>query len=168
MKKGLITKIFTSIILLSLNQESFCLGPSPEGLPPEVFPIKNAGQKCSLKTLKGTYLYAGEVLDSRGQPEEQSGIEYYDGKGNITGKLTAKILPDTVYSNYPYTATYEVNADCTGKIYNKSVLMADIYVSPDGKYYTETLVMKGTHASGTVSRVTKNLVYGLMPTESSK
>ena len=166
--KTALRKLIAISLFLAFTNESGAFGPSPDGSSAETFPIESTGLKCNLKTLKGTYLFAGEILDLKGQPQEQSGMEYYDGKGNITGKLTAKFLPDTVYSNFSYTATYNVNSDCTGKIYNKGVPMADIYVSPDGKYYTETLIIKGAHASGIVSRVTKRLVYGLMPTDKTR
>jgi hypothetical protein len=90
-------------------------------------------------------------------------MEYYDGEGQLYGKLTAKILPDQVYSFYPYTAQYEINEDCTGRLFNRGVPYLDIYVSPDGSSYIFTMTGNGYQGSGVVSRVTKRAVSGFLP-----
>jgi hypothetical protein len=164
MKLQILVKILAYIAAITASQAAFSIGLPVEDLDTQPGPVKNTGEKCSLKTLKGTYLYAAGYLGPKGDQQEQSGIEYYDGKGQITGKLTAKILPDQVYSNIAYNATYEINPDCTGKTFNKSVHMTDIFVSPDGKYFTQTMVMKGYQGSSITTRATKKLVSGLLPT----
>jgi hypothetical protein len=46
-----------------------------------------AAPKCSLKTLKGTYLYSANGTKD-GIPYAESGQEYYDGNGKITSTYT--------------------------------------------------------------------------------
>ena len=163
MKHRMLLDILACLTLMTASQMASSIGLPVEDLDAQPGPVKNQGEKCSLKTLKGTYLYATGYLGPKGDQQEQSGIEYYDGKGNITGKLTAKILPDQVYSNMSYNATYAVNPDCTGKVFNRGVPMTDIFVSPDGKFFTQTMTMKGYQGSSITTRATRNLVYGLMP-----
>ncbi|MFO1419171.1 MAG: hypothetical protein U1E83_10940 [Methylotetracoccus sp.] len=155
--------LFIGIAFSAISQGALSLGPPIDELDTIAGPMRPVGVKCSLSTLKGTYLGHAGYLGPAGDQQEQSAMEYYDGEGQLYGKLTAKLLPDQVYSFSPYTATYEVNQDCTGRLLNKGSPYQDIYVSPDGNYYIFTITNKGYQGSGVVKRVTKRPVFGFLP-----
>lgn len=151
------------IAFSAVSQVALSLGAPIDELDTIVGPTRPAGLKCSLGTLKGTYLGQAGYLGPAGDQQEQSAMEYYDGEGQLYGKLTAKLLPDRVYSFSPYTATYEINQDCTGRLLNKGEPYQDIYISPDGSYYVFTMINKGYQGSGVVRRVSKRPVSGFLP-----
>jgi hypothetical protein len=162
MKANILTTV-ASVAFAAISQVALSLGLPIDELDANLGPTRKAGVKCSLSTLKGTYLGQAGYLGPAGDQQEQSAMEYYDGEGQLFGKLTAKALPDQVYSFYPYTANYEVNTDCTGKLLNRGVAYQDIYVSPDGSFYIFTIIKKGYQGSGVVKRVTKKAVSGFLP-----
>lgn len=73
---------------------------------------KMAPSPCSLETLKGTFgnLELGSV-PAASAFLALSATATYDGKGNLSG--TATLNNNGAVVTAPYTATYEVNPDCT-------------------------------------------------------
>jgi hypothetical protein len=73
---------------------------------------------CSLVTLKGNYVYAGDGFDVAGAgstdrtPFATAGREVYAGNGTLSGIDTTST--NGVAARTTYTATYTVNADCSG------------------------------------------------------
>jgi hypothetical protein len=92
-----------------------------------------APARCSVATLKGTYLYSSiGVLD--GKPYAESGREVYDGKGGVV--LTYN---GTGGASGTMKATYNVSPDCIGKaIYPYGQNLAS-FISPDGSRFTYTI-----------------------------
>jgi hypothetical protein len=74
--------------------------------------------RCSLATLKGNYVYAGDGFNISGPgstertPFATAGREVYSGDGRISGVDTTSTNGEVVRSTY--TATYTLNQDCGG------------------------------------------------------
>jgi hypothetical protein len=73
---------------------------------------------CSLATLEGNYVYAGDGFDVAGAGSTQrtpfatTGREVYAGDGRLSGIDTTST--NGVAARTTYTAAYSVNADCSG------------------------------------------------------
>jgi len=93
---------------------------------------------CSLVTLKGNYVYAGDGFDVAGDGSTQrtpfatAGREVYAGDGTLSGTDTTST--NGVAARTTYTSTYTVNADCTGTyVYNTDPTNPyDLFVDPSG------------------------------------
>lgn len=74
--------------------------------------------ECSLATLKGNYVYAGDGFDlaepgsTQRSPFATAGREVYAGDGTLSGADTTST--NGVAARSTYTSTYTVDADCTG------------------------------------------------------
>ena len=74
--------------------------------------------RCSLATLKGNYVYAGDGFDVAGAGSTQrtpfatAGREVYAGDGTLSGIDTTS--SNGVVARTTYTSTYTVDADCSG------------------------------------------------------
>jgi hypothetical protein len=85
---------------------------------------------CSNRTLKGDY---GSSLNGtvNGLPFAAVNLVSADGDGNITGNGT--IVLDGAVIPSSFTATYVVNADCSGSFESDSGTMENIVISRDGR-----------------------------------
>jgi hypothetical protein len=78
----------------------------------------SSDKPCSLASLKGNYVYAGDGFVVAGEGSTQrspfatAGREVYGGDGSISGSDTTST--NGVIERTTYTATYTVNSDCTG------------------------------------------------------
>lgn len=92
-----------------------------------------APARCSIATLKGTYLYSSiGVLD--GKPYAESGREVYDGKGGV--ELTFRGSGGAAGS---MQSRYSVSPDCAGKaVYPYGQTLAS-FISPDGSRFVYTI-----------------------------
>ena len=108
---------------------------------------------CSNKTLKGTYLYSIEGIDS-GQPYAESGMETFFGDGTLLSRYTEN------QSKVPKTsrAVYQIDANCHGTIRYDYGSLYEIYVSPDGSSYAYVRIQPSGAVSGVERRVTKQLI----------
>ena len=108
-------------------------------------------QHCSMSTLHGTYAFAGTGTDS-GAPYSTSGMESYDGQGNI--KYTQLWHEGGV--TYTYNGTgkiLSITANCTAKVIydGNAVNVWTFFVAPDGGniYYNNNnpggLIESGGH-----------------------
>jgi hypothetical protein len=97
-----------------------------------------AGAKCSEATLDGTYLFAYDGVEIKGdeqRPFAYAGYDVYDGNGkvktvssaNVNGKITRK---------EPLSGTYSVKADCTGTLTFEDGTRYDQFIAPDGSQLT--------------------------------
>jgi hypothetical protein len=96
-----------------------------------------ARERCSERTLRGTYLWADNGVDATtGQPFAGAGYEYYDGNGNIEGVSTAN--SDGAITSGPFEGTYEVNEDCTGRSTYPGTpeFKYDLFIHPEGDMFT--------------------------------
>ncbi|MFM2004993.1 MAG: hypothetical protein RLZZ09_648 [Pseudomonadota bacterium] len=86
--------------------------------------------QCTLKTLKGTYIYSTQGL-SNGALFGEAGQEVYDGKGTVTNNFTA-----SDGSSGTVTGTYTVTANCQARVTYSSGEDITLYVSPRGDVFT--------------------------------
>lgn len=82
---------------------------------------------CATRTVIGTYQYREEGY-WEGEPYRSSGLETFDGRGNIVGMATDSDTGE----NYRFTGTYEIDGDCHGRVSYAGGDSYDIYVAPDG------------------------------------
>jgi hypothetical protein len=94
--------------------------------------------KCSVATLEGTYLFAADGVEIKGNdqlPFANAGYDVFDGNGkvkdvfsqNINGKITRKESG---------SGTYTVRANCTGTLTFGSGTRFDLFIAPDGSQLT--------------------------------
>lgn len=117
---------------------------------------------CSLKTLLGTYVFGYEgTIDSGVTPVRQSGIEVFDGKGNVTGKSTTRVGALAAMSMQTLSFSYTVNPDCTGHLSNANGTYADIFVDPTGGSFQYIFTSSSQQISGETKRASKRVYGGL-------
>ena len=71
---------------------------------------------CSLRTLKGTYLFAYtgfQIVDGQQVPFVFAGKDRVNGDGTLTG-VNSFSVNGAISQSVTYTGTYTVNPDCTG------------------------------------------------------
>jgi hypothetical protein len=117
--------------------------------------------KCSEATLEGTYLFAFNGVEIKGNeqlPFAFAGYAVFDGNGkakgvdssNFNGKVTRK---------EPDSPTYTVKADCTGTVTFRDGSQIDVFIAPDGSMFTfvqtkpSELVGSGFEPRGSAKRV---------------
>ena len=75
--------------------------------------------KCSKATLKGTYLFAFNGVEIKGNSDQRpfaiAGYEVFDGNGKVKGVASSNFNGE-VTRKEPFTGTYTVKADCTGTV----------------------------------------------------
>jgi hypothetical protein len=117
--------------------------------------------KCSNATLKGTYLFAADGVEIKGNdqlPFAYASYVVFDGNGkaksvsssNFNGKITRK---------EPLSGTYSVKANCTGTAIIADGTHYDQFIAPDGSKLTfvqthpKRFVSAGFAPRGTAKRV---------------
>jgi hypothetical protein len=115
----------------------------------------SAVKACSNRILKGDY---GSSLNGtvNGLPFAAVNLVSADGDGHITGSgtivLDGAVIPST------FTATYVVNADCSGSFQSDSGTMENIVVSRDGRLVqliVTSLALGPATVAGTATRLEK-------------
>jgi hypothetical protein len=126
---------------------------------------KESEPTCTLKTLKGRYLFAekGTILPpafgvTGPTPGVNAGFHLFNGDGTGTDIVTLRVNGVTVLRNLVVPISYTVNADCTGTI---TVLVPggpffDIFIAPNGDAIALVGMDPGNYASGIVRRVSPN------------
>jgi hypothetical protein len=92
--------------------------------------------KCSKATLDGTYLFAQNGVEIKGdeqRPFAIAGYDVFDGNGKVRGVSSGNFNGE-VFRNDPFTGTYTVRANCTGTVTFKdgAATQGDMFVAPDG------------------------------------
>ena len=126
---------------------------------------KNEGTapaKCSEATLRGTYLFAFNGVEIRGNDERVpfalAGYAVFDGVGKEKGVASSNFNGE-VTRNEPVSATYTVKADCTGTVTYRDGSRIDVFIAPDGSMFTfvqvkpSELVGSGFEPRGTAKRI---------------
>jgi hypothetical protein len=97
--------------------------------------------KCSAATLKGTYLFAQNGVEIKGNSEQRpfaiAGYDVFDGNGEVKG-LASGNSDGEVFRKEPFTGTYTVKANCTGSVTFRGGAAAsqgDIFIAPDGSKF---------------------------------
>ena len=113
--------------------------------------------KCTLKTLKGRYLFAhsGTILPpafgvTAPTPGADAGFHIFNGDGTGTDIVTFRVNGVTVLENQAVPISYTVNADCTGS-YTTLVPGGpsfDLFIAPDGGSVATIATNPGNYVSG--------------------
>src|SRR5262245_28579702 len=118
-----------------------------------------SANSCSLRTLKGTYVYHCSGVHLGGsQPVYVAfaGQDQYHGDGTMTGVYSFSDH-GTISHNVSYTGTYTVNPDCTGALTtvdeNGVVVHADLFFGRDGEEVSFVLTDSGVVDAGVERRV---------------
>jgi hypothetical protein len=120
-----------------------------------------AGAKCSEATLHGTYPFAFDGVDIKGNdhiPFAIAGYAVFDGNGKEKGVVSSNFNGE-VSRKEPVSGTYTVKADCTGTLTFADGSQIDLFIAPDGSMFTfvqtkpSELVGSGFQPRGTARRV---------------
>jgi hypothetical protein len=122
---------------------------------------KAARAKCSEATLHGTYLFAQNGVEIKGndqRPFAIAGYDVFDGNGEVKGHASANFNGKITRSKEPLPGTYTVKANCTGTLTFTNGTRYDIFIAPDGSMFTfvhtnPELVSSGFEQRGTAKRV---------------
>jgi hypothetical protein len=100
-----------------------------------------AGAKCSEATLEGTYLFAQNGVEIKGNdqlPVALAGYEVFDGNGKVKG-VDSSNFNGEITRNERFSGTYSVKADCTGTATYSDGTRYDQFIAPDGSILTFVL-----------------------------
>ena len=95
--------------------------------------------KCSEATLDGTYLFAQNGVEIKGdeqRPFALAGYEVFDGQGKLKALFTLNINTKKVIGNETISGTYSVEADCTSTATYADGARSDQFMAPDGSELT--------------------------------
>ena len=118
---------------------------------------------CTLKTLKGRYLFAnsGWLFPPAGGVTEPTpaanaaGFHIFHGDGTATDIVTVRINAETVLENAVTTASYTVNADCTGTYTVPNGPSFGLFIAPTGEAVAMIATDPGNQVSDIARRVSR-------------
>jgi hypothetical protein len=91
--------------------------------------------KCSKATLKGTYLFAFNGVDIKGNSDQRpfaiAGYDVFDGNGEVKGVASSNFNGEVTRKD-PFSGTYTVKANCTGTVAYRDGPQIDAFIAPDG------------------------------------
>jgi len=116
---------------------------------------------CTLKTLKGRYLFAlhGTLLPpafgvTEPTPSDAAGFVIFNGDGTGRHIVTFRLGGETVLENEVGLLSYTVNADCTGSLTETNGPSFGLFIAPDGESFAEiSTAPQGNEVSGIARRV---------------
>jgi hypothetical protein len=116
--------------------------------------------KCSEATLEGTYLFAQNGVEIKGdeqRPFALAGYDVFDGQGEVKGLASAN-FNGKITRKEPLPGTYKVKANCTGTLTFANGTRYDIFIAPDGSMFTfvrtnPEIVSAGFEVRGSAKRV---------------
>jgi hypothetical protein len=116
--------------------------------------------KCSEATLEGTYLFAQNGVEIKGDeqlPFAIAGYDVFDGNGEVKGLASAN-FNGKITRKEPLPGTYTVKANCTGTLTFTNGTRYDIFIAPDGSMFTfvrtnPEIVSAGFEERGSAKRV---------------
>ena len=118
---------------------------------------------CTLKTLKGRYLFAqsGTLLPpafgvTEPTPGHAAGFHIFNGDGTGTDIVTFRLGGVTVLENETNPISYTVNGDCTGSFTVPNGPSFGIFIAPNGESIaTIATAPPGNEVSGFSRRVSR-------------
>jgi hypothetical protein len=121
---------------------------------------KTSGAKCSEATLKGTYLFAQNGVEIKGdeqRPFAIAGFDAFDGQGEVKGLASAN-FNGKITRKEPLPGTYTVKANCTGTLTFTNGTRYDMFIAPDGSKFAfvrtnPEIVTAGFEQRGSAKRV---------------
>jgi len=121
-----------------------------------------ARAKCSEATLHGTYPFAFDGVEIKGNNEQTpfaiAGYGVFDGNGKEKSVVSSN-FNGQVSRKEPISGTYTVKGDCTGTLTFADGSQIDLFIAPDGSMFTfvqtkpSELVGSGFQPRGTAKRV---------------
>ena len=121
---------------------------------------KAAGAKCSEATLHGTYLFAQNGVEIKGndqRPFAIAGYDVFDGNGEVKGVASGNFNGET-FRNESGSGTYSVKANCTGTFTFTNGTRYDLFIAPDGSMFAFVRTTPEDVAAGIDPRVTAKRV----------
>jgi hypothetical protein len=121
-----------------------------------------AGAKCSVATLHGTYLFAQNGVEIKGndqRPFALAGYDVFDGNGEVKGVDSGNFNGET-FRNDRFSGTYTVKANCTGTVTFKdgAATQGDVFIAPDDSKFAFVRTTPEDVAAGIDPRVTAKRV----------
>jgi hypothetical protein len=124
---------------------------------------KDDAPTCTLKTLKGRYLFAlnGTILPPAFGVTEPTlsaaaGFHIFNGDGTGTDIVTFRLGGETVLENEVIPLSYTVNPDCTGSFTVTNGPSFGIFLAPNGESFAEiTTAPPGNGGSDICPRVSR-------------
>ena len=118
--------------------------------------------KCSVATLKGTYLFAQNgvrIKNNDQRPFALAGYDVFDGQGEVKGVDSGNFNGE-VFRNDRFTGTYTVKANCTGTVTFRDgdAIHGDIFIAPDGSKFAFVRTDPEDVAAGIDEQVTAKRV----------
>jgi hypothetical protein len=119
--------------------------------------------KCSEATLKGTYLFAQNGVEIKGndqRPFALAGYDVFDGNGKVRG-VSSGNFGGEVFRRDPFTGTYTVKANCTGTVTFRdggAATQGDVFIAPDGSKFAFVRTNPEFVSAGIDPRVTAKRV----------
>ena len=118
--------------------------------------------KCSEATLDGTYLFAQNGVEIKGndqRPFALAGYDVFDGNGKVRG-VSSGNFGGEVFRKDPFTGTYTVKANCTGTVTFKdgAATQGDVFIAPDGSMFAFVRTTPEDVAAGIDPQVTAKRV----------
>jgi hypothetical protein len=118
--------------------------------------------KCSEATLDGTYLFAQNGVEIKGndqRPFAIAGYDVFDGNGEVKGLASGNFNGET-FRNESLSGTYSVKADCTGTVTftDGAATQGDVFIAPDGSKFAFVRTNPEDVAAGIDPRVTAKRV----------
>jgi len=93
---------------------------------------------CTLKTLKGRYLFAttgSNIVESVSQPIGIVEVLDINGDGTLNVPAVTLSVNGTILRFADVSGSYTVNEDCTGTITFVTEVHLDIFIAPNGKEF---------------------------------
>ena len=96
--------------------------------------------KCSVATLEGTYPFAQNGVEIKGNSEQRpfaiAGYDVFDGQGGVKGVASGNVNGED-FRKDPFSGTYTVKANCTGTVTFRAgaAIHGDIFIAPDGSKF---------------------------------
>jgi hypothetical protein len=120
-----------------------------------------SGAKCSEATLHGTYLFAFDGVEIKGNdqlPFAIAGYDVFDGNGHFKEVASTNFNGQVIIRKEHTSGTYNVKADCTGTG-TAAGTQFDMFIAPDGSKFTFVIIKpKAFVASGFEERATAKRV----------
>ena len=121
---------------------------------------KASAAKCSKATLKGTYLFAQNGVEIKGdeqRPFAIAGYDVFDGNGEVKGVASGNFNGQT-FRNESGSGRYTVKANCTGTFTLTNGTRYDMFIAPDGSKFAfvrtnPEIVSSGFEVRGSAKRV---------------
>jgi hypothetical protein len=118
--------------------------------------------KCSEATLQGTYPFAFDGVEIKGNNDQApftiAGYGVFDGNGKEKSVVSSNFNGE-VSRKEPISGMYTVKGDCTGTLTFADGSQIDMFIAPDGSMFTfvqtkpSELVGSGFQPRGTAKRV---------------